>query len=92
MLGGVSDEQAAEAAAHQTDVAEEEEAAVEDGDDPDDGDDLKAVEGDEAVVKTSDDADDAALEAGDVDTADSTRKSGKKRQKDGHQTGIFSSI
>lgn len=88
MLGGVSDEQAAEAAAHQTETAEEEEAAVEDGDDLDDGDDLKAMEdGDEEAVKANNDAEDERLQAVDADTADPNRKSGKKRNQDGHQAG-----
>lgn len=88
MLGGVSDEQAAEAAAHQTEAAEEEEAAVEDGDDFDDGDDLKAMEdGDDEAVKVSNDAEEERLQAVDADTADPNRKSGKKRNQDGHQAG-----
>lgn len=90
MLGGVSDEQAAEAAAHQTEADEEDEAAVEDGDAPDDDDDLKGVEDDnEEAVKATHDAEDEGLQAADADTADSTRKSGKKRNMDGHQAGTF---
>lgn len=94
MLGGVSDEQAAEAAAHQTEPAEKD-AAVENGDDhmSDDGDALDAVDGvDEEVVKTADDAEDEGLQALDTDTADSFRKSGKKRTVDGHKAGTSFAI
>lgn len=90
VLGGVSDEQAAEAAAHQTEAAEAEADAVEDGDGPDDGDDLQAMEnGDEEAAKTTNDAEDESLEAVDADTADPNRKSGKKRNQDGQQAGAI---
>lgn len=92
MLGGVSDEQAAEAAAHQTEAAEAEADAVEDGDEPDDGGDLQAMEnGDEEAAKTTNDVEDESIEAVDTDTADPNRKSGKKRNKDGQQAGTIHS-
>ena len=91
VLGGVSDEQAAEAAAHQTEATEDEDAAVADGDGHESDDNaLDAIEGvDEDVPKAVGDAEDEGLKALDADTADSTRKSGKKRAQDGHKAGIL---